>query len=321
MENIFTSSPKKLPDTLRIFQRIAKARGWKSAHFIRGSKESYVFATRPDGRELRFCSCATPEASYFAGTLADDKFATYEFLKTIDIPQPETVALSKDHYQDELKALLDRHHSIVIKPADGAHGNDVFVDVTEYAEALRINDYVYSRNPDSNILASEQVFSDQPETRIICIDGKFIAAFARIPAQVTGDGTHTVKELIKIENSTIRTAPYRSDLAYIDEISADDYVKKHHLAELVPGPGEKVQVVGACNVGKGGTLLDISATINRKQRAEAEKIAAAFELPVIGIDYFGEYVIEVNSTPSLYYPPGPAAELCVEKWIKYLESI
>lgn len=322
MKNLFEIPASALPGTLRHFQKIAKRRGWKKASLIRGSKESYILAVRPDGKEIRFCSCTVPDASYFSGTLADDKFATYQLLKTAGIKQPETIALSKGAYKDELKKLLEKHKSIVIKPADGAHGNDVFVGITDYENALKINDYVYARNPESIILAMEQVFADTPEVRVICIDYHFVKAFARIPAQVTGDGTHTVPELVKIENATIRTAPYKSNLAFIDGPASAEYIEKHQLANYVPKSGEKVQVVAACNTGKGGTMIDITDTFSDAKRKESEKIARTMELPVIGIDHFGDYVIEVNSTPALYHPvPGEAAEICIEKWVEYLETV
>ncbi len=321
MENLFEIDPNILPMTLRSAVPIFKAHGWKEASVIRG-KESFIFATRPDGKKLEFCSCAAPATSYFSGVLADDKLATYHLLQSISVPQPETIVLSRDNYKNELRDLVKKHGSIVIKPSDGAHGNDVFTDLTTYEDAVATNDYIYSRNSKTTILAQQQLFSDEPEIRIICIGGKFVAAYARIPAQVTGDGVHMVSELIDIENSTIRTEPYHSNLNYIDKKSSDEYLKKHNLADYTPESGEKVQVVGMCNTGKGGTMVDITDKITDAKRQEAEAIANITRLPVIGIDYFGDHCVEVNSTPGLYHPvDGPASTICVEKWVEYLESI
>ena len=321
MENLFEIDPNALPMTLRSAVPILKAHGWKEANVIRG-KESFIFATRPDGKKLEFCSGAAPATSYFSGVLADDKLATYHLLQSISIPQPETVVLSRDNYQNEIKALIKKHGSIVIKPSDGAHGNDVFADLTTYEDALAANDYIYSRNSKTTILAQQQLFSDDPEIRIICIGGKFIAAYARIPAHVTGDGVHTVAELIDIENATIRTEPYRSNLNYIDKKSAEEYFKKHDIKNYIPESGEKVQVVGMCNTGKGGTMVNVTDKIPGTKRQEAEAIAEITHLPVIGIDYFGDHCVEVNSTPGLYHPvDGQASTICVEKWVEYLESI
>lgn len=320
MEDLFKTNPDKLPMTLRFFRQIAISRGWKDALLIRG-KESYVMATRPDGKKIEFCSGAAPTTSYFSGVLADDKLASYQLLRSISIPQPETIALSRDNYRSEIKNMIDKYGSIVIKPADGAHGNDVFTDLTTFEAAIEANNYIYSRNANAIILAQQQLFSDDPEVRVICIGEKFIAAFARIPAQVTGDGAHTVSELVDLENSTIRTAPYHSNLNYIDKKASDDYIKKHNIAEYVPKQNEKVQVVRVCNTGKGGTMVDITSSFPEEKKREAELISKTTHLPVVGIDYFGDQCVEVNSTPGLYHPvDGHASTICVEEWVKYLET-
>ena len=54
----------------------------------------------------------------------------------------------------------------------------------------------------------------------------------------------------------------------------------------------------------------------------SEKIAREFELPVIGIDFFGEDVIEVNSGPSLFYPTGDkSSTICVEKYVEMISKM
>lgn len=321
MENLFEISPDKLPMTLKSFQKIAKSRGWQSASLIRG-KESYIFATRPDGKKLRFLSGAAPGTSYFSGILADDKLASFYIFKDLGIPQPDTVVLTSENQSDEIARLLKQHSSIVIKPSDGGHGNDVFVSITDAEKAAAIVGDVRSRNPGSAILAQQQLANDTPELRVICIDYHFVVALARIPARVTGDGEHTVSELIDLENSTIRTAPYQSNLAFIDKEMSKDYIEKHYKKDYIPAADEKVQVVGMCNIGRGGTVEDVSANFDSAKRAIAEKIARAFQLPIIGIDFLGEYVLEVNSTPSLYYPTGDeSSSLCVTKWLEYLEQL
>ena len=320
MENFFNVPEQDLSLTLRTFRKIIKDHGWTDVSIIR-SKEKYIWATRPDGKKIHFCSCGSPATSYFSGVMADDKYSSFCLFQAAGIKQPETIVLSKNDYSTSLEKLLARYSSIVVKPSDGAHGTDVFVDVTNLEDAKKAAEIIFSHRPEA-VLAQEQLFSDRPEIRVICIGGAFVAAYARIPATVTGDGKHTVAELIEIENRTIRTAPYQSNLGYIDKSASTEYMKKHNIADMVPSLGEKVQVVGTCNTGKGGTMEDVSDHFPKNLRQDSEKIAKEFDLPVVGIDYFGDYCVEVNSTPALYHPvDGPAATICVEKWVEHLESI
>ena len=75
------------------------------------------------------------------------------------------------------------------------------------------------------------------------------------------------------------------------------------------------------NIGRGGTVEDETDTFPLEKKALAEKIAKTLDLPVVGIDFFGDYVLEVNASPSLYYPlDGPRADFGVEKLVDFLEQ-
>ncbi|MBQ6130396.1 hypothetical protein IJI72_01765 [Candidatus Saccharibacteria bacterium] len=319
MTDFFKTPTDALPMSLRVFRDEIKSRGYQAATLNRGAS-SFLTVTRPDGKTFNLYSLTPPTTSYFAGCLADDKLASFRVLKALGAPVPETelLALDPTDRHEQVSRLLKSAPRLVVKPLDGAHGRDVFMNLSspEAVENILPKDIVKPR------LIQTQLSPRSPELRVICIDYQFVAAFARIPASVTGDGVHTVPELIEIENSTLRTAPYKSNLAYIDQSLASDYVEKHHLTANVPAPGEKVQVISICNVGCGGTIENMTNRLPDATKRLSEKIARAFELPVIGIDFLDEYVIEVNSSPSLHYPaPDESSTLCVKKFVDYLETL
>ena len=77
-----------------------------------------------------------------------------------------------------------------------------------------------------------------------------------------------------------------------------------------------------CNTGRGGTMEDVTETFSEAQRQISEKIARTLDLPVVGIDFLDDYVIEVNSSPALYHPvPGEMSTRCIEKFVDYLEKL
>lgn len=320
MQDFFKIPDSNLPMSLRCFREELRLRGWTKGALNKGAYH-FITLTRPDGKVIPLYSLTPPTTNYASGCLADDKLASYNILKSIDAPTPYTELLSKDpsERKAQIARLLQDYPRLVVKPIDGAHGYDVFTGLTT---AKEIEAILPASGHKTERLIQEQLAPKSPEVRVICIDYKYTAAFARIPASVTGDGEHTVAELIKIENSTIRTAPYQSNLAFIDEAMSKEYLKKHDLADKVPTKGEKVQVVSICNVGCGGTIENLTDAFPEAKRALAEKVARAFNLPVIGVDFFDDYIIEVNSTPSLHYPaPDDSATLCVKKFVDYLESL
>ncbi|MBQ6396330.1 hypothetical protein IJH89_01955 [Candidatus Saccharibacteria bacterium] len=319
MQDFYKTPDSFLPMSLRAFREEIQSRGWPKAVLNRGAS-SFLTVTRPDGRELNLYSLTPPTTNYFSGFLADDKLAAFRVLKSIGAPSPETELLELDPSarKAQVSRFLELSPNLVIKPVDGAHGHDVFMNLSsvEAVEAALPKDTI------KKFLVQPQLSPTTPELRVICIDYKFVAAFARIPASVTGDGVHTVPELIKLENKTLRTAPYKSNLAYIDEALASDYIKAHSLEALVPKQGEKVRVISICNVGCGGTIENMTEKLPESKRRLSEKIARAFNLPVIGIDFLDDYVIEVNSSPSLHYPaPDSSSTLCVKKFVDYLETL
>ena len=314
MEDFFKVNPESLTMSTKALQKILKERGW-TAEFLRGTSQ-YVFAKRKDGKVFKIAGTAPEMTSFIAGKFADDKLATYELLKKIGVKQAETevaTAASVVH-------LLDKYGKIVVKPVDGAHGNGITTNLTNFEEAMDAVETAKKFSASGIVLAQQQLEFTGFETRVICINYRFVEALSRIPAHVTGDGEHTVSELIDIENNTIRTEAYKSNLAFIDREYAERYMTEKGNKDYVPKKDEKVQVIKMCNIGRGGTVEDVTDEFPEDKKALADRIAKTLDLPVVGIDFFGDYVLEVNASPSLYYPlDGPRASFGVEKLVDYLE--
>lgn len=318
MINYYDLPKESLPMSMRILREVLQERGWKAEKFCAEGWNNLVL-TRPDGKQLRVASSTPPTTSVFAQRIAEDKLATCAVLDTIDVPHPETVAVRES--ADALP-LLQKYGRIVVKPVDGAHGLGITTNITTEEQLVQAVEKAVAASVELGYaLAQPHLTTAAPELRIICIDYQFVLAAARIPARVTGDGKHSVAELIDLENQTLRAEAYTSNLAYIDCESALVYLGEK--ATYVPAQGEKVQVSAICNVGQGGTVEDYSDRITPEQKAQAELIARTMELPVIGIDYFGDQVIEVNACPSLHYPfaESEKARRCIEEYVNYLERL
>lgn len=314
MEDFFSVDPETLTMSTKSLQSILKEHGW-TADFLRGMRQ-YVFAKRPDGKVFKIVGTVPERTTAFANQIADDKLATYELLNKIGVKQAETRIASAA----SISYLLNKYGVIVIKPLDGAHGNGITTNVKDFESAMEAIEVAKKYSKTGQVLAQQQLEYDGYETRVICINYRFVEALSRIPAHVTGDGEHTVSELIDIENNTIRTEAYKSKLAFIDHDYAEQYMNEKGIANNVPAKGEKVQVIKMCNIGRGGTVEDVTDAFSEEKRALADRIAKTLDLPVIGIDFFGDYVLEVNASPSLYYPlDGPRASYGVEKLVEYLE--
>lgn len=317
MIDYYSIPENELPMSMRFLRKKLKQTGWRAEKLCRESQNNLIL-TRPDGVTIRVASSTPPTTSVYALRLADNKMMSYELLHELGVSQPETVAVRT---AEEVQPMIEKYGAVAIKPIDGAHGNGVTVGVRDAEQAKLAIEKAVAASPEMQLaIAQPQLPIDELEQRVICIDYKFVVAIARIPAQVTGDGRSTIAELIAHENATIRTEPYQGELAYIDPEAAERFLGEK--MSLVPAAGERVRVVASCNVGQGGTAEDRSAEFSVERRELAEKIARAAQLPVVGIDYYGDQVIEINACPSLYYPTGDeSAWRAVDAYIEYLAKI
>ncbi len=317
MIDFYTTKDSTIPMSMRALRDALKRRGWK-AEKLCAESETDVILTRPDGKVIKIAACTPPNVSYYAIQLADNKLMSHELLKSIGVNQPETVPVRRP---EDARDLLEKYGKIIVKPVDGAHGRGFTGGITSFEQLTGAVELAKAASPQLKIvIAQPQLPLDELELRIICIDYQFVTAIARIPAHATGDGQHTIAELVDIENRTIRKAPYQGDLAYINPEAAKSFLGQK--IQDVPQAGERVRVVASCNVGQGGTAEDYSDKISGEIKTMAEKIARTAELPVIGIDLYGDQVIEINARPSLYYPTGDAgATKAVEAYIDYLTTL
>lgn len=317
MIDFYSLPEENLPISMRFFRKMLHERGWK-AEKLTSDWSNDLILTRPDGKEIRVSSSTPPTTSVFALHLADNKLASYSLLEQLGVSQPETLVVKSP---EDAQRLLDKYGTIVIKPVDGAHGRGVTTGITQPDQVGSAIQKAVGASPNMKMaIMQPQLPLDALELRIICIGYHFVEAIARIPAQVTGDGKHSLIELIDLENTTIRTRPYKGDLAYIDRSMAQNFLGDRQGE--IPAAGEKVRVVSSCNVGQGGTAKDYSSLITDKMKVMSEKIAKAAQLPVIGIDFYGDQVIEFNACPMLYYPTSDAtATKAVAAYVDYLAQL
>ncbi len=322
MEDFFEIPEEELRHTSRALRRVLLKRGWNDVRVVRDEHMLY-FATRPDGKKIRFETSTPSQMSLFAAKLANSKIASYFLLEQEGIKQPETIWLDEDEgkWAKQIEDFLTRHPLIVIKPNYGAHGFGVKTDISSLDEAIDAAHHCTDKARYDGVIMQEQLSDDAMEIRVICVDYKVVGAYERVPAKVAGDGEHNILELIEFENRELRGEAYKGKPTRIDVDEAKRYLENSGVdIRRVPAVGEKVRVMKVCNVGMGGTMRHVE--ISDEQAILAERIARIFDLPVIGVDFYGDEVIEVNASPALYCPTGDEwADECVERYVDYLEKI
>ncbi|WP_339736777.1 glutamate ligase [uncultured Sunxiuqinia sp.] len=235
--------------------------------------------------------------SLIAYWISNDKWMTRQFLQRKGIRQAKGILLEHDFAYEQLQ---DVRFPAVVKPVDTDHGIAVSTNLQNHNELLEAikNAFLHS-----NRVIVEEYFTGR-EYRFLVIDDKVRAIAYREPANVTGDGQSTIRQLIEQKNAG-RGTDYRHPLL---KIIIDEEVLRHLkafelTAESILPQGEKIYLRKNSNLSTGGDSIDVTDEMPVYYREVAVKSAQAAGLKLAGID------IIIND---LLAPPSPDNYIVVE---------
>ena len=148
--------------------------------------------------QKRIQATVASTTSSIAVEVACDKEETKNLLEAMSIPVPRGRVV---YDEEDLESAMKRiGYPVVLKPVGGNHGRGATINVTNWEQAVEA---LHLAKKISRGVIVEKFITGY-DHRLLVVDYKFIAAARRTPAMVTGDGKHTVKELIEIVNSDPR---------------------------------------------------------------------------------------------------------------------
>ena len=187
--------------------------------------------------------------------IASDKQITKTLLDEALMPVPAGTVVHSP--EEAFTAFREIGPPVAVKPLDANQAKGVTLNVQ--AEAEMTGAFQSAVAFSSDVLVEEMVQGD--DYRVLVIGGKVVAAAQRQPAQVMGDGIHTVRQLIDQTNSD----PNRGEghLRPLTLLQINDTVLKNLQAagltpESVPEAGRRVLLHQAANLSTGGTAADVT---------------------------------------------------------------
>jgi glutamate--cysteine ligase len=289
--------------------------------------DNNLIAVQYEGKEYIIHEGTISDAnSLIAYWISNDKWMTRQFLKRAGIRQAKGLLLKEGY---DPKTLQSIGFPAVVKPADTDHGIAVSTQIQSPEELQAAIDKAFRH---SKRVIVEAFFAGQ-EYRFLVIDGIVRAIAFREPANITGDGTHSVLELINRKNEG-RGTDYRHPLL---QIQVDDEVKRHLKAQAITPDtvlpeGEKVYLRKNSNLSTGGDSIDVTDDMPDFYKNVAEQAAKSAGLNIAGIDIIiddrqaepsGEHyiVVELNAPAmlSMHNFPYIGKNRHVEKYV--LDSI
>ena len=152
------------------------------------------------------------------------------------------------------------------------------------------------------------------------VNGELVAVSKREPGKVTGDGVHTIEELIAIVNTDPRRGIGHEKVLTqleLDEQANGLLAKLGYTGATVPAPGEDVYLRLTANLSTGGTAADMTDVVHPDNAEMAVRAIQAIGLDVGGVDFLspditqsykdvGGAICEVNAAPGFRMHMAPS---------------
>jgi cyanophycin synthetase len=257
--------------------------------------------------QQRIRATMTSKTPGIAVDIASDKSLTNRLLDSAGLPVPREEVVESE---DEAVAAAGRlGFPCVVKPLDGNHGRGVALDLRSEEDVRSGYREAYRQSRSGDVVV--ETFVAGNDYRVLVIGGRVAAVAERVPASVTGDGIHSVRQLVEAANADPRRGIGHEKVLTrirVDE-AAEALVRAQGLGlDEVPPEGRWVKLALTGNMSTGGTSIDRTTEAHPDNMEIAETAAMIVGLDVAGIDFIcpdittpvretGGAIVEVNAAP------------------------
>jgi len=250
--------------------------------------------------------------------VASNKYCMNKILEASGYPVPKACAFRRDEFEqinmDSLSKQLK--FPLVVKPMQGtAMGKDVLCNITNI-EQLSI--YMKKSYRKHQFLTLEEFYSGLNSYRVLIFYNQVIGVVQRFSARVTGDGVHSISELIALANivrdsykKTVSLGPLKVDEEYLIRLK-----EVGMTVDTIPAKNETVVLCYTCNSTRGGTMKSLGNKICKENARLLCRAAKTLNLNIVGFDIQCEdilipieksrgVIIEANHNPDISIHESP----------------
>lgn len=296
-------------------------------------KENFISISNGSKKEYVKQATKTSLDSYVTVLIMENKMITKKILKEHQIKVPK----GKEYTSME-EVLIDASSMIqqpcVIKPKSTNFGTGITIFSKGATREELIDAFTLAFTYDNTVLFEQFIIGK--EYRFLVINEEVVAVLHRVPANVVGDGIHTIAQLIEKKNtSPLRGKGYKTPL---EKIEIDEtmllYLKHQNMTlQDVPNLDQIVYLRDNSNISTGGDSVDDTDKIPTKFNEIAIQASKAVKASICGVDMIihdvqdenSDYaIIELNFNPAIHihaFPYQGKQRNIGEKVLRALELI
>lgn len=265
------------------------------------------------GNKTEYVKQATKTSvdSYITPLIMENKEVTKIVLRENGINVPEGITV-KSASEAMSSFQVFQGKDIVIKPKSTNFGKGVII-IKDLSSVKALENAVeQALQYDGSVLIEE--FIQGLEYRFLIIGEEVVAILHRVPANVSGDGVHTIKELVDEKNKNpLRGKGYVTPLEKISlGIVEEEYLDlQGKNVDYIPKEGETVYLRENSNISTGGDSIDFTDLILQEYKNIAINAAKAVGAKICGADIIirdvneipdkdNHSIIELNFNPALH---------------------
>ena len=227
----------------------------------------------------------TSKDTYISPLIMENKVVTKKVLseKGFRVPGGYEVSTLDDAL---LRFDYIKNKPIVVKPKSTNFGLGISIfkhgtdNIEDFSKAVLL-----ALKEDKDILIEE--FIEGTEYRFFVIEGETKAVLLRVPANVVGDGKHTIAELVELKNENpLRGDAKKTPLKKIElgEIESLQLKEEGLSFDTILEDGQIAYLRENSNISTGGDSVDMTDEVDESYKKLAVEISDAMMAKVCGVD-------------------------------------
>lgn len=227
----------------------------------------------------------TSHDSYISPLIMENKVVTKKVLQKAGFNVPQSVEFTSLEKAVASYALFE-NRAVVIKPKSTNYGLGITIfqqgvqNREDFAKALEI-----AFREDKEVMVEDYLVGT--EYRFFVLGDETLAVLLRVPANVVGDGVHSVAELVAMKNDhPLRGDGSRTPLKKIalGEIEQLQLKEQGLTIDSIPAKDQLVQLRANSNISTGGDSIDMTNKMHESYKQLAVGITKAMGAAVCGVD-------------------------------------